>query len=163
TAENVSLESEEPAAAPMEHRGRARAQRFIAFTIGTALFFNPYIARSESEGAPRLSDLIALALTAVLLLRWTARFRYRVRFPTSFVVTAALLLLWIGREWLTAQTLSSTDPIRWCLAIPYAYALHRFACNARTRVPLMIGLTVGAAANVIVLAMQTFGLSDTAV
>jgi hypothetical protein len=163
TAEKVSLESRETAAPPIKHRGHAYAQRVIAFTIGAALCFNPYIARSESEGAPRLSDLIAVALTAVLLLRWTAGFRYRVRFPASFIVTTALLLLWIGREWVTARTLSSTDPIRWCLAIPYAYALHRFACTRRTRVPLMIGLTVGAAANVIVLAMQTFGLSEVAV
>jgi hypothetical protein len=163
TAEKISIEPQETTAPPIEHRSYAYAQRFIAFTIGAALLFNPYIARSESEGAPRLSDLIALALMAVLLLRWTARFRYRVRFPASFVVTAALLLLWIGREWVTTHTLSSTDPIRWCLAIPYAYALHRFACNGRTRVPLMIGLAVGAAANVIVLAMQTFGLSDLAV
>ncbi len=163
TAEKVSLEPKDTAAPPMEHRGHAYAQRLIAFTIGAALLFNPYIARSESEGAPRLSDLIAVALMAVLLLRWTARFGYRVRFPASFVVTAALLLVWIGRDWVTGRIWSSTDPIRWCLAIPYAYALHRFACNRRTRVPLMIGLTVGAAANLIVLAMQTFGLSDVAV
>jgi hypothetical protein len=163
TAEKVSLERQETAALPIEHRAQAYAQRFIAFTIGAALFFNPYIVRSESEGAPRLSDLIAVALTAVLLLRWTARFHYRVRFPASFVVTASLLLLWMSREWVTAHTLSNTDPIRWCLAIPYAYALHRFACNRRTRVALMIGLTLGAAANLIVLAMQTFGLSDLAV
>jgi hypothetical protein len=163
TAEKVSLEPQETAAPPIEHRGRTYVQRFITFVIGAALFFNPYIARSESEGAPRLSDIIAVALAALLLLRWTARFHYRVRFPATFVVTAGLLLLWIGREWVTAHTLSNTDPIRWCLALPYAYALHRFACNRRTRVALMIGLTVGAGANVIVLAMQTFGLSDTAV
>ena len=160
TAEKVSRE---PAAPPITHRGRAYTQCVIAFTIGAALFFNPYMARSESEGAPRVSDLIAVVLAAVLLLRWTTRFRYRVRFPVSFAITAALLFLWIGREWVTAHTLSSTDPVRWCLAIPYAYALHRFASDSRTRLPLMIGLTIGAAANVIVLAMQAFGFSDVTV
>ncbi len=131
-----------------------------AWLLGLALIFNPYVIPSEAEGSPRLSDLISVVLAVVLLIRWITGYRYALRFPVALWVVLGLVLIWFGREWIVNGTLSNTDPLRWLLAVPYAYALYRFASRPDTRSPLVIGLCIGAAANVGVLALQAAGLGE---
>ena len=141
-------------------RGRVRLGRLAAGLLGAALIFNPYVIPSEAEGSPRLSDLISLLLAIVLLVRWVTGYRYAVRFPVALWVVLGLILVWLAREWVVNGALSTTDPVRWFLAVPYAYALYRFASRSDTRSPLVIGLSLGTAANIVVLALQAAGLGE---
>lgn len=132
----------------------------VACLLGLALIFNPYVIPSEAEGSPRLSDLISVLLAIVLLVRWVTGYRYAVRFPVALWVVLGLIVVWFARERVVNGTLSNTDPLRWLLAVPYAYALHRFASRSSTRSPLVFGLCIGAAANVGVIALQAAGLTE---
>ena len=137
-----------------------RGGRLLAFLLGLALIFNPYVLPSEAEGAPRLSDVIALILAATLLFRWVSGYRYALRFPVILWVVLGLILVWFARDAIVTGTPLSTDSIRWLLAIPYAYALYRLTARTDTRTPLILGLCLGMVANVIVLALQAAGLSE---
>ena len=162
-----TAEARVPSARPAEARSRRQSGvhlgRLIAGILGLALIFNPYLIPSEAEGSPRLSDLISVLLGIALLIRWITGYRYAVRFPIELWVVLGLLLVWFAREWIVNGILSDTDPLRWLLAVPYAYALYRFASRPATRSPLVIGMCVGAAANLIVLALQAAGLNELAV
>ncbi len=142
---------------------RARLGGLAPGLLGAALIFNPYVIPSEAEGSPRLSDLISVFLAIAILARMITGYRYAIRFPGALWVVLGLVTVWFGREWILHGELSNTDPLRWLLAVPYAYALYRYASRPDTRLPLMIGLCLGTGANVIVLAMQAAGLSELAV
>ncbi len=139
---------------------RFRFSRLAAALLGAALIFNPYVIPSEAEGSPRLSDLISVLLAVVLLVRWITGYRYALRFPVALWVVLGLIVVWIAREWIENGTLTTTDPVRWVLALPYAFALYRYASRTDTRAPLVIGLSLGTAANIIVLALQAAGLTE---
>lgn len=110
-----------------------------------------------------MTDVISVFLGVVLLIRWISGYRYAIRFPVVLWAVFGLVVVWIAREWVFNGTLSNTDPIRWLVAVPYAYALYRFASRTDTRSPLVTGMCIGAAANLVVLAMQAAGATQLAV
>lgn len=144
-------------------RNNGRLGWLAAGFLGAALIFNPYVIPSEAEGSPRLTDLVSVLLAVILLIRWVTGYRYAVRFPAALWVVLGLVLIWLGREWFVGGSLSNTDPLRWLLALPYAYAFYRFSSQPDTRSSLVTGLCLGTAANIAVLVLQAAGLGEVAV
>lgn len=150
----------------MDQKSKARASlgaKITAWFLGFAVLFDPYLKASETEGALKLTDLIGLMLIGALVIRLVTGYRYRVRFPSNFKLVLGLVAVWFAREWFVSGSIEGVEPIRWLLAVPYAYALYRLACNRSTRYVLAIGICWGAVANLAVVVLQVAGYEDLAV
>jgi hypothetical protein len=73
------------------------------------------------------------------------------------------VLVWLLRDAVTTGDPPAVLPVRWLLALPYAYFLRHFARDPETRYAVVFGLFWGALANVAVLGMQVAGYSELAV
>lgn len=141
--------------------------RFLLFAksygwlLGFALVFNPYLIPSEAEGAPRLSDLIGIVLWGLVMLRCITGYKYGVRFPSELKLATGLIFVWLLRYLLVGESLlNGVGPVRWLLAVPYAYALYRIACDPIQRTAMAAGLCLGIVGNLGVLGLQSAGYSD---
>jgi hypothetical protein len=132
----------------------------IAWFLGFAAIFNPYLTVAEAEGAPRLTDLLGLMLWAVLVLRLLSRAKYAVRFPIELKIALLLIALWFVRDLLIGEPLSGIGPVRWFLVVPYAYALYRASRDSDTRFLVTSAICIGVFANVCVIIIQSLGYRD---
>jgi hypothetical protein len=121
------------------------------------------LVASQTAGAPKVTDALGVALFAVLLLRLVTGRALSRQVLGSLTGLALLVLVWLLRDAVMTGDPPAVLPLRWLLALPYAYFLRHFARRPETRYALVFGLFWGALGNVAVLGMQVAGYSDLAV
>jgi hypothetical protein len=118
---------------------------------------------SQTAGAPKVTDALGVALSAVLLLRLATGRALSRQALGPLTALAVLVLVWLLRDAITTGDPPAVLPLRWLLALPYAYFLRHFARDPDTRNALLFGLFGGALGNVAVLGLQVAGYGELAV
>jgi len=142
----------------MPHRVPLR----LPWLLGFFLVFNPYLLPA-SELAPRATDALGAALGLWLVWLFCSK-GLPVRLFTALVVIlliGVVPLVWGLYAYNAASDLPTTVlSLRWLLAIPYAFALFLVALDPRQRTSVAWGLWWGCVANIVVLALQFYGLEQ---
>ncbi|MGI8765841.1 MAG: O-antigen ligase family protein [Gemmatimonadaceae bacterium] len=140
-----------------------RRSQWTAWLLGFFVLYSPYVLPSRAEQSPRVTDVLGVALMTALAIRFFTR-GLNTRATVKLLLVALLVLPWILRElFQPGGGLSDVLPLRWLLALPYAYVLWQMARDPSTRYALAFGLFWGAVANLGVVALQAAGYSDVAV